>query len=344
MKKRLKTKLIFVLLISAVFAISCEGTKAREESKGEFTVVVLPDTQNYSMAYPGIFTTQTDWLVDKKESLNIVFVTHEGDIVETHNSVTEWENANASMSVLDGVIPYGVLPGNHDQPTGYYNAYFSYTRCESEPWYGGHYGDTNDNNFQLISAGGMDFIIIHLRCDPPESALDWADVVLDSYPDRRAIITTHTIMNVDGTRNSTGEQIFNALKDNGNLFLMLCGHHHGEARRADVVNGNTIYQILANYQGRSNGGDGWLRLMKFAPNEDRIYIETYSPYLDKYETDEDSQFVLVYEMEDYETEPANTSWRDSNSWIAISHILMVFLIGLAILVRIAMARLLGKVR
>ena len=47
---------------------------------------MLPDTQHYSEAFPAIFTSQTQWIVDNKEARNIVFVTHEGDIVE-HNDL-----------------------------------------------------------------------------------------------------------------------------------------------------------------------------------------------------------------------------------------------------------------
>ncbi len=81
---------------------------------------------------------------------NIVFVTHEGDIVEHDSTVTEWERANTSMSLLDGVMPYGMGPGNHDQPTTLYNQYFPYTRFQGRPWYGGHYQDKNDNNYPAV--------------------------------------------------------------------------------------------------------------------------------------------------------------------------------------------------
>ena len=98
-----------------------------------------PDTQHYSEAFPPIFTSQTQWIVNNKAARNIVFVTHEGDIVEHNSLTTEWQRANTSMSLLDGVVPYGMGPGNHDQPTTLYNQYFPYTRYQGLPWYGGHY-------------------------------------------------------------------------------------------------------------------------------------------------------------------------------------------------------------
>ncbi len=130
----------------------------------------MPDTQFYSESYPAIFTSQMQWIIDNKDARNIVFVTHEGDIVN-QNTVIQWERANTSLSMLDGVVPYGMGPGNHDQPTTMYNQYFPYTRYQSEPWYGGHYQNLNDNNYQLFSAGGMDFVIVHLEFCPPAGAV-----------------------------------------------------------------------------------------------------------------------------------------------------------------------------
>ena len=86
--------------------------------------------------------------------------------------------ANASMSMLDGVVPYGMGPGNHDQPTTLFNQFFPYTRYQGQPWYGGHYQNLNDNNYQLFSGGGMDFVIVHLEFCPPAAAVAWAGIRL----------------------------------------------------------------------------------------------------------------------------------------------------------------------
>lgn len=67
---------------------------------------------------------------------------------------------------------------------------------------------------------------------------------------------------------------------------------NGEARRQDIVNGHIVYQILADYQERTFGGNVWLRIHEFHPAEDKIYVKTFSPYLNSYENDADSQFTL----------------------------------------------------
>ena len=77
------------------------------------------------------------------------------------------------------------------------------------------------------------------------------------------------------------------------VFLVLCGHIHGEAQRTDVVNGHQVHQLLADYQTRANGGNGWLRILEFHPAEREIFVKTFSPYLNSYESDANSQFTVL---------------------------------------------------
>lgn len=277
-----------------------------------FSIIVLPDTQYYSESYPAIYEAQTQWIVNNKDALNIVYVAHVGDIVDEWDQQYQWDNAEAAMMLLEDPlttslpfgIPYGVLPGNHDQPTTLYNQYFGVNRFQGRTYYGGHYPPgSNDNNYTLLSASGMDFIVINLGDYPNSGVLEWADTKLKEYSDRRAIVTSHYLLDLDGTFGLPGQTVYEALKDNPNLFLILCGHRHGEARRVDVYNGNTINTLLADYQERANGGDGWLRVLQFSPLDDIIRIETYSPTLNLYETDSDSQFELSYDMSRSKEDP-----------------------------------------
>ena len=266
----------------------------------DFVIVVLPDTQFYSKSYPYIFEDQTQWIFDNKGALNIVYVAHEGDIVDTADSGYQWVNADEAMSNLEPDIPYSVVPGNHDEPTTFYNTYFGVSRFLGRSYYGGYYGSNNDNNYTLFSASGIDFIVINLAYDesPDTDILDWADWLLKTYSDRQGIVVSHYIIGLGnpGAFGTQGQAIYDALKDNPNLFLMLCGHIHGEGRRTDTFNGNTVYTLLADYQDRDYGGDGWLRILEFSPANNEIRVKTYSPLLDQYETDADSQFTLSYNM------------------------------------------------
>ena len=289
----------------------------------DFTIVVLPDTQNYSAIYPATFTNQTQWIVDNKDTLNIVYVAHEGDIVNTASSSEQWNNAVAAMSLLENPvttglpdgIPYGVVPGNHDEPTTNYNTYFGVSRFSNRDYYGNGYpSGYNDSNYTFFSASGMDFIVVNLEYATPSSGLlGWADNLLKNYSNRRAIVVTHYILNTDGSFGSWGQQVYNALKDNPNLFLMLCGHMHGEAMRSEVYNWNTVHILLADYQDQPNGGNGWLRIMKFSPENNEIAVTTYSPLLDQYGANTamgvnttSEVFTISYNMDNCPNDPDKT--------------------------------------
>lgn len=276
----------------------------------DFTIIVLPDTQYYSQLYPEIYLSQTQWIVDNKDDLNIVFVSHVGDIVQNNDLYeSEWQLADAAMSMLDGVVPYGVLPGNHDMQVGgaanFYEQYFPASRFENESWWGGSF-DNNRYNYQLFSAGGDEYVILHMQYCPTNEAIEWANNVLEEWSSRKAIVSTHGYLNYDGmhlmncqdksTGTINGAQMWNKLvKRNLNAFMVFAGHIPGIARRDDLE-GRVVYQLLSDYQNFPMGGSGYLRIMTFKPQEDLIRVTSYSPYLDKYLADEDNQFDLPFEM------------------------------------------------
>jgi len=190
----------------------------------DFTIVVLPDTQKYAESYPDIFTSQTQWIVDNKEALNIVFVTHEGDIVNNWNSITEWDRANTSMSLLDGIVPYSVVPGDHDHygedppgSTEYYEQYFPASRFAGYSYWGGSYAGsyggsydetyphTNNNNYQLLTIGGDDYIFVSLDFCPSQDEIDWANGILTTYSDRKAMLTTHGLLDTNANYFGSGD-------------------------------------------------------------------------------------------------------------------------------------------
>jgi len=284
----------------------------------------LPDTQYYTSSLnggsPAIFNSQTQWIVDNTAGRNIVFVSQLGDCTEHGDQYElEWQNADTAFKTIENPVtthkqygmPYGIAPGNHDQspigdPNGtttFYNQYFGMTRFQGRDYYGGHYGSNNDNHYELFSASGLDFIVIHLEYDPSANpaVLAWADSLLKTYSNRRGIVVSHYIINggFNASFGTQGQAIYNALKNNPNLFLMLSGHVPSpvEGQRQDTYNGHTVYSLMSDYQARTNGGNGWLRIMTFSPANNTIHVQTYSPWLNQFETDADSEFTLSYEMQ-----------------------------------------------
>jgi hypothetical protein len=294
----------------------------RAPNVAPFSLVVLPDTQVYSQSYPFILDNQTRWIVDNDVNMNMLFVLHEGDIVNS-DVVAQWANANSSMSRLDGHVPWAVLPGNHDgtnvgtpsENLANYNTYFPYSRFGGETWYGDAYNSINTNSYVLFSGGEDEYIVFNFQYHPSDAVLAWASTTIATYPNRRAIVVTHDYLNnTDGTRTTEGNHIWNNFVSihADQIFLVLCGHMHGEARRQDTVNGHVVYQVLADYQTRDNGGNGWLRILEFHPAEDTIHVKTFSPYLNIWETDADSQFILNYEMVDYDDIIFDSSFETGN--------------------------------
>ena len=287
--------------------------------RAPFTVVVMPDTQFYACDCSGgtheTFQAQTAWIAEQRAALDVRYVAHLGDCVQNGDAVeAEWTWADAAMSSLEDPvttgesegIPYGIAVGNHDQspfgdPNGtttFYNQTFGSDRFEARSYYGGHCGDNNDNHYSTFQAGGMDFLVIDLEYDEAADAtvLAWALDLLQTHPDHRAIVVGHYLIDGSGAHSAQGAATYAALAGEPNLFLMLGGHYAGEARRSDETEVGTVHTLLADYQSRSNGGDGWLRGMTFVPDEDRIDVWTWSPTLGEFETDDDSMFSLDYAM------------------------------------------------
>ena len=322
--------------VEVVFHGAPRGTVPPPGVGDPFTFAVLPDTQNYVITATNnpIMTAQAQWFVANRDPLDIAFVAGVGDVVDNYTSAAQWTRASGNLAIMDaGGVPNSVLPGNHDfnLATGdftMWNQYLPVSRYRDASWnspaasYGGYYGQhqfgpdaadrQNMDNYALFTAGGMDFLLVNLELNPPDDVLAWAQRVLNAYPNRRAIIATHAYVNVTGAFSlqvqrtdvpgNSGAAIWQKLvQPNCNVFLVVNGHFtdllDGEANRTDLnACGRPVHAALSDYQGRPNGGDGWLRYYTFTPAANEIRATTYSPTLNTYETDADSSFVMAYDM------------------------------------------------
>lgn len=296
-------------------AVAFPSAALAEESPADesFTVVLLPDTQNYSEKYPDTYVAQTLWIRERVKEDNIKFASHLGDIVQTSTKKPEWENADKAMRLLDDVVPYSLAPGNHDlvlktRDSKLYNEFFSPARFKECKWYGGHMGETNDNNYCFFEAAGMKFMVLNLEFAPRDETLEWAGGVASRHPEHRVIVATHCYMRPKGRdtacatsykiAGNSGEQMWQKLiRKQPNIFLVVSGHVLGTGLQSSVNDaGDKVVEMLTDYQGLPNGGDGWLRTLKFVPDENKIHVKTYSPLLDKYNDDAKESFSLDYEM------------------------------------------------
>jgi hypothetical protein len=294
-----------------------------------FTLVVLPDTQYYSLAWPHIFSAQTAWVARNAARLRVPYVLHLGDIVD-QNSAGEWQRAAQAMSLLDGVTPYALATGNHDfGDMGFSNTretllnqHFPFARTASWPSFGGAFENGKlENTYHLFSAGGRDYIVIALEWAPRDPPIAWANQIMAAHPGRSGILITHAYMNnndrrYDFTQNNNpqnpqdynphiypipgpvndGEELWQKLVRKHRFVMTFNGHVLGDGTGylASVTDkNNTCHQMLSNYQFRNLGGEGFMRLIEFQQDGRTVKVSTYSPLLDRYLPEPDQSFSFT---------------------------------------------------
>ncbi|WP_437186893.1 metallophosphoesterase [Planctomicrobium sp. SH668] len=299
---------------------------------GGFTMLVLPDTQNYSSHFPQTFAAQTQWAVDNQESRSLACVLHLGDVTN-NNTAKEWENAVAAMNLLDGKIPYFMALGNHDYSQGgtckdrttLFHDYFPLAKYNNLPNFGGVYDkepDRFDNSYHTLDVGARKFLIVSLEFGPRGDVIRWANEVVAKHSDHEAILITHAYMHFDESRYdwktkgskqawnphsypiakatdddvNDGEELWNKLiEPNEQFILTLNGHVLGDGlgRFVSKHSGDKdVTQMLVNFQMKPNGGDGWLRLLNFEPDGKTINVYDYSPVLDLTNTSSQNRFTI----------------------------------------------------
>ncbi|MDO5402118.1 MAG: metallophosphoesterase [Eubacteriales bacterium] len=257
------------------------------------------DTQYYAEEWQSHYTNMNQWIVDNSEKLNIKYVMHTGDIVDDYDMTYEWENADKAMSIFDKAgLAYGVLGGNHDVAAGAfdyenYYKYFGENRFTSQPTYGGSYKN-NRGHYDLISENGQDMIVVYMSWDIYQEEIDWMNEILQKYSDRKAILCFHTYTNVKNTSDTLldyfGKLIQeNVVAKNKNVMAVLNGHYHGSSYETAMFDDNndgkydrTVYQICTDYQSGFEGGSEYIKFLYFDIDNNKIYMNSYSPFLDDY--------------------------------------------------------------
>lgn len=294
------------LLLASAIGLALLPIAAQEHGDDSFCLVALPDTQLYVERTPEILAAQIEWIIHNRGSEKIAFVAHLGDIVDD-NIPEQWETADRILSRLDGVVPYGLCVGNHDMvgKTGdasLFQEHFPARRYGQYDWYGGNYRN-NANSYQLFSAGGLDFIILHLECNAPDDVLQWADNMLSRNADRQAIIATHMYLGArtgvedtekgrclwkkcHGDRGNTPQQMWEkCFSQHANIFLIISGDQSTPQvyrQTSTGVHGNLVHEVLSDYKQAESAVSGYLRIYRFRPAENRIEVKTYSPNLHKF--------------------------------------------------------------
>jgi hypothetical protein len=336
------------------------ATKLKTDADETFYIAALPDTQYYTDPGSGHggtmtnFKNQIDWIVENKTTSNIQYVAHLGDITNHGDydgtRVAEWTNAKNQLYRLDGVVPYGLAVGNHDQwclgdpgegaTNDGYGAWFGKDHFIGYSWYGDPYGSSNnnDNHYDTFTVFGQKFLVLYIEFNQQgyspgtgscagfegysatieTNVKNWANGIIAANTDKKVIIVSHSLLNPHhtgvaahdathstgigtSTENSfgnfttQGQYIYdNIARPNTNVFMMLCGHVTGDGYREETQNGHKVKVFLSDYQDRTNGGNGYMRIMKFNMTQGTISVRTIQPLpgSNNEEMDPDSHFTV----------------------------------------------------
>lgn len=200
-----------------------------------------------------------------------------------------------------------------------------------------------DNSaYEIKSLNGKDYLFMTVEFGPRDTVLAWAKTIADmeQYKDHRMVLMTHAYLNEKDKRTvgdikwfvyepyaihnvvqkspmitlpkaNNGEQMWQKLvQPASNIELVLCGHISGEGYRKDKnAAGKTVHQMLFDAQSmggghrNGNGGDGWLRILEFFPDNKTVKVKTFSPLFGASPTtrqfawkkDERNEFVFMFD-------------------------------------------------
>jgi hypothetical protein len=290
-------------------------------------VVLLPDTQFYACAYPEIFQAQVQWIAEQTAAQQIALVLHTGDLVDS-DVPAQWD-VITSLHGLDDVVPYMLTSGNHDldaERASLIAEYFDPTAFAADVRF--REPTRPDNAYAVIHVAGRDWLFLGLEFAPRDAVVKWASGVLASHATLPSVLFTHAYLYSDGQRYdraivptqpyhpdryrvtpkegiNDGEDLWRKLVlANENVRLVLSGHviPDGTARSIAMrPSGSVVHEVLTNYQtcelcpcDEAEGGGGYLRILKFDENSDRVHVSTYSPYKDAWLTDPENAFDLSW--------------------------------------------------
>jgi len=308
--------------------------------EGEITIVAFPDIQWYSLTDqtigddrpdgrlaeflshfeapgdgPRILREMLQWVLDERENQRIVFGSFLGDLVERgadEASRPRWTEARRSIDLLHGELPYGLAVGNHDMvtrtgDTSIFESMFGEERFSGFEWYRGSFGN-NVNSFQKVETEGASLLFLHLACNAPVEALDWADGVIRAHPDSRVFISTHMLLGPEagddgeagraedqspvglmqwtkcyGERGVHAQSAWDRLfSRHPGIVAVLSGdqsYYQAAELRMQGEGGNPVLLLMSDYKQLSS--EGWLRVLRYHPGTGRIRVITYSPILDR---------------------------------------------------------------
>lgn len=278
----------------------------------DYSIAVIPDPQVMTHWLHGNLPSISEYIIEKDESHNVAMALCVGDnadgVASSHPQLDMDYQLGAIKKeydkLYDAGIPWATTPGNHDYDNNSpasrglvdYNKYFSHDELMDYDYFGDVYKDGETQNaYYLIEECGVKYLIISIEFGANDNVLDWANEVVEQYPDRRVIVFTHAYIGGDGevingssahrpssygfAKGACNDpyQIFDKfIKKHSNIFMVFSGHVCSDdifMKEAKGENGNTIYQFLMDAQGiMMTGCESLVSMLTFDELNQKVYV------------------------------------------------------------------------
>lgn len=319
--------------LTAGTLLALPGGSAGAEGGTYRTVAIFGDTQDLAAdpaLYPG-FTAMVDWVLDNREAERIDFVLHVGDAIHHGGSLPvpaacagedgrcdparrwqrkngteiachchgldltdrEWAAFRKQWQRFDGVIPYAIVRGNHDNrgvdpesplDAPGYDQYYGESHFRGIAGSGlvaSHRDPMGTSHAWRFRLGGREVLVIGAAWQFGGPAVAWAKDVLAAHPQLPAIALAHSFFRgVPPRRDQPTIPWKRLVKEHPDRFaLAVSGHVAPGEISLREVGGYRILEIRSNWQGLP-GSQTFLHLARFhesATGEEKIEIQAIDP-------------------------------------------------------------------
>lgn len=294
------------------FSDSAQEENQQFKTPGEydFTVIHMTDSQYLTEQNPTSYIDMVAWMAANWGARDVMAAVHTGDVIqnwlrgdqEPDRATLEYERASQIMQILeDKNLPYGILPGNHDNVWGasnaMFNTYFPAERYEKNDWFGGHGPDGMASNYFTQERDGAKFLFLQMGYDSSDAEIDWAEQVIQDHPEYNVVFSTHEYLQPErdarsnpqnGRWTAQGDKMFERLiEPYPNVVLTLSGHLHGVRQRVlDREDGTKVIETVADYQSYEddNARDAlFTRLFQIDLDSGTFAVNAYMPRKDDYQ-------------------------------------------------------------
>jgi len=292
----------------------------------DFSIVIFGDTQKMVRSSgpeprPGErrrvtrFARMIDWVIAEREARRIDLVLHVGDAinagdlgVETPKSAGEWARFNAEWKRLDGVVPYLIARGNHDDRVEfarhYGAAHFAALAARFDAVvYLGSVEPHQDAHALEVALGGQPTLVLSASCNPPPREMEFLRAQLAAHPELPAVLVTHILTwapgihipstnkrDPDCSQNQPAPRLWEDLVvPHARQFVLTASGHVvvgddpaiSGSKAVEQIGAEQVLDTFQNFQGFSDEPAGYaLTLVQFRPGEGTVSVETIVPLRD----------------------------------------------------------------